>query len=131
MYPATTTHQVSRALSAPETSTPYRDMSTTPSSSNNGTSGVGGTSLPPSEPNDQAVHKSNQPKKHVGQVDPDGILHANLTLLLWRRVVLDVDATEETEESCPEDAGNTVSKREIRVASRSTNKRQKSHAHNQ
>jgi len=106
-------------------------MSRTPCSLNNGTPGVGGTSLPPSEPNDEAVHKGNQPKKHVGQVDPDGILHANLTLLLRRRVVFDVNAAEETEESCPKNAGKTVSKRETRVAPPCTYKRQKSHAHNQ
>jgi len=65
---------------------------------------VGGQGLSAAEPDDQAVDKGNEPEKHVDEVDPYGVLHADLTALLWSRVSFDVDVSEESEKGCPEDA---------------------------
>lgn len=79
-----------------------------------GATSVHRTSLSSPEPNDEAVHECDQPEQHVGQVDPNSILHATLALLFGGRMVLDVDATEEAEKSSPEDADHDVSLRNLK-----------------
>ena len=60
--------------------------------------------LPVSDPDDGRVCGGDEPQDHVGEVDPDGVLHADLAGLLGGGVGLDVDAAEGAEEGCPEDA---------------------------
>jgi hypothetical protein len=54
--------------------------------------------------------RGDEPQQHVGQIDPDCILHSSLTALTWAGLRSNVDVAEEAEESCPKDATLIVSK---------------------
>jgi len=58
------------------------------------------------DPDDGRVDCCDEPEERVNEVDPDGVLHADLTALLRSWVGGDVDVAEEAEEGDPEDAGS-------------------------
>lgn len=55
---------------------------------------------------DRCVNRREEPEKGVDEINPDGVLHADLTALLRSRVGRDVDVAEDAEESDPEDTAN-------------------------
>ena len=61
------------------------------------------------EPDGCHVERSDEPEEHVDQVDPNRVLHADLTTLLGSRVGWDVDLAEDAEERCPQDAARPKS----------------------
>lgn len=56
------------------------------------------------EEQERRVGRGQEPQDHVREVDPDGVLHADLAVLLRGRARGDEDAAEEAEEGRPEDA---------------------------
>lgn len=76
---------------------------------NVGAAGVQRLAAAPRTPKDEcAGEEREEPEQHVGQVDPHGPLHPDLTALLGCRVSRDVDTAKETEKRCPEDAVTTI-----------------------
>ena len=64
--------------------------------------------LPPTDPDQGRVNGGGEPQEHTHEIDPDSMLHANLSRLLWSWVCRDEDAAKEAEESGPQDEENPV-----------------------
>lgn len=60
--------------------------------------------VPRSEEDEGRIDGGDEPEQHVDQIDPHGVLHAELVVLLGRWVGVDIDLAKGAEERGPEDA---------------------------
>lgn len=106
--PKSTFPYISTAPKEPFLSIPYPSLDSCCLLLNFRSSGMQRPAFARTEPYHGRINRRDEPEKHVHQINPNSVLHANLRSLLRRRVCRNEDLAKDAKERGPEDEEHPV-----------------------